>query len=383
MLTSLRVTGFRNLSSLSLEGLTRINLLVGENNTGKTSVLEALEILLLSRTQSLALANGPIRRGETLPPRLDEERGSRDRDAVDLGQLLHQGEIEPGSRFQLSAEASSGPLSFSCTVVQSEPEREREFPMGLLPERSPLNLLCVAEPGARTVRVPLEISASDVDRIAEWSSSSGPSRSARRLTNSISPRTQGPKSEGLALQFIATTSPRIDSFGALWDGLVLTPEEKKVIEALQIIQPDIERLAWLSQSSRGPGGMFVKLQDSDRRSPLGSMGEGIKRLLVLAMNLVKSAGGSLLIDEIDTGLHYTVMVKMWKLVVETARRLEVQVFATSHSLDCIQALAGLYESDPTVRDDLSIHRIETAREHALRYSAEELLAAARRHIDVR
>ncbi|MFY0576805.1 AAA family ATPase [Cystobacter fuscus] len=127
----------------------------------------------------------------------------------------------------------------------------------------------------------------------------------------------------------------------------------------------------------------MKPQHSDLRVPIGSMGEGIKRLLVLAMSMAKSAGGYLLADEIDTGLHYSVMVKMWKLVVETARRLNIQVFATTHSLDCIQALAGLYESDPDVRDDISLHRIEKGAEASIRYSADEILAAARRQVEVR
>lgn len=68
MLTSLRVTGFRNFSSLALEGLTRVNLLVGKNNTGKTSVLEALEILLLARSLPLVVWRSPSRRGESVPP---------------------------------------------------------------------------------------------------------------------------------------------------------------------------------------------------------------------------------------------------------------------------------------------------------------------------
>ncbi len=54
---------------------------------------------------------------------------------------------------------------------------------------------------------------------------------------------------------------------------------------------------------------------------------------------VTSAGGCLFVDEIDTGLHYSVMAKMWHLLIETARRLDVQVFASTHSLDCLQALA--------------------------------------------
>ncbi|HHC24806.1 MAG TPA: ATP-binding protein [Desulfobacterales bacterium] len=42
----------------------------------------------------------------------------------------------------------------------------------------------------------------------------------------------------------------------------------------------------------------------------------------------------LLIDEIDTGLHFTVMENMWRLITQTAKRLDVQVFATTHNSDC-------------------------------------------------
>jgi hypothetical protein len=76
-------------------------------------------------------------------------------------------------------------------------------------------------------------------------------------------------------------------------------------------------------------------------------------------------------------------VKMWKLVVETARRLNIQVFATSHSLDCIQALAALYEREPGVRDDISLHRIDKGAVASVRYSADEILNAAQRQVEVR
>lgn len=365
MLTSLRVTGFRNFPSLSMEGLTRVNLLVGENNAGKTSVLEALEVLLLARTQPLALARGPTRRGESVPPlQIDEESDTSS--VIDLRHLFHGRELSSGSRFEAHGQTSRGEVSIVCTVEGNEPVRNQ---MDLTVEqdeaRVPLRIVLVAEPASRTIRLPLEISRFDLVRRARILSS-----------KEVEPQTP-------ALQFIGTTAPPTESLGALWDGIVLTPEEDKVIAALRIIQPNIERIASLSQSRRSSGGIYVKLQHSDRRVPLGSMGEGIKRLLVLAMNLVQSAGGYLLVDEIDTGLHYSVMVKMWELVVETARRLDIQVFATTHSLDCIQALAGLYEREPDVREDISLHRIEKGAEASIRYSADEILSAAQRQVEMR
>ena len=53
MYSSLRITGYRGLSSFNLEGLGRINLLVGTNNSGKTSILECIEILKSAGNQSV------------------------------------------------------------------------------------------------------------------------------------------------------------------------------------------------------------------------------------------------------------------------------------------------------------------------------------------
>jgi putative AbiEii toxin of type IV toxin-antitoxin system len=341
---------------------------VGENNAGKTSVLEAVEILLLAPTHPYVLTRGPTRRREGIPPLEPEEDRAGDW-YIDLRHLFHGREISPGSRFSFHGETARGVFSVTCTV---EPGRARIRPLHFAEEeevseeedRPSLDIVLTLDPPARTSRVPLELPRIEaLDRFRRYGSESG--------------------SRTSPLQFVETAAPLPMPLGALWDRIVLTPEENKVIDALRIIQPDIERIASLSQSYRDSGGIFLKLQHSDRRVPLGSMGEGLKRLLVLAMNLVRSAGGYLLVDEIDTGLHYSVMVKMWKLVVETARRLDIQVFATTHSLDCIQALAGLYENEPDVRDEISLHRIEKGAEASIRYSADEILAAARRQVEVR
>ena len=67
------------------------------------------------------------------------------------------------------------------------------------------------------------------------------------------------------------------------------------------------------------------------------MGEGMNRMLGIALSLVNARDGFLLVDEIESGLHYSVQADMWRLIFEMAHRLNVQVFATTHSLDCIRA----------------------------------------------
>ena len=55
------------------------------------------------------------------------------------------------------------------------------------------------------------------------------------------------------------------------------------------------------------------------------------------MALVNAKDGILLVDEIENGIHYSVLPDVWRLIFQTAQRLNVQVFATSHSWDCIEA----------------------------------------------
>ena len=106
------------------------------------------------------------------------------------------------------------------------------------------------------------------------------------------------------------------------------------------------------------------------------------RMLGLALSLVNAKGGVLLVDEIDTGLHYSVMGDMWRMVSERAAALNVQVFATTHSRDCYESLAVIVTADSKPLG-VTIQRIESERGHAVGLSNDEIVAAAARGIEVR
>lgn len=90
-----------------------------------------------------------------------------------------------------------------------------------------------------------------------------------------------------------------------------------------------------------------------------------------------------MVDEIDTGLHYSVLADMWKLVIETAKRLNVQVFATTHSLDCVHALAWVQEQNPSLASEVTLHRVEKDAPATVVYSMDEIAIAERGQIEVR
>jgi AAA15 family ATPase/GTPase len=122
----------------------------------------------------------------------------------------------------------------------------------------------------------------------------------------------------------------------LWKDIELTDKEDKVADILKIIEPKIVRV-----SVDADGTAKVRLSNSSRPLPLKNFGEGMNRLLTIALGLVSAENNMLLIDEIDLGLHHSVQHLLWKIVFQKAKDLNVQVFATTHSSDCVEAFSNI------------------------------------------
>lgn len=354
MLTSIRLSGFRTFRSLRVEGLNRVNLFVGANNTGKTSALEALEILL---GDFLSVWRIPERRGEIFIPQLNERVG-----AVDVSHLFRGHKLQAGARFEIEGRGSPARV-VSCEVVSA-------FEIDLSRMKPPIVPTQDGEP----------VLAILIQRTPGGTSSPIPVSSAGGMERFLLQEKEG----ALPLRLIGSGDQNTVLLSGLWDRIVLTPEEPRVISALQIIEPDIERIAAVSHVNRGgPAGMLVKLAGLDGPVPLASLGDGLKRLMLIALNMVISAGGFLLVDEIETGLHHSIMERMWRLVIEGARRLGVQVFATTHSLDCLTSLATLSESAPELGAEIAVHRLERDHESSTLFTAKDLTVAARHDMELR
>lgn len=179
----------------------------------------------------------------------------------------------------------------------------------------------------------------------------------------------------------------------LFDEVVLNPEEELVTEALRIIDKKIKRIAPANvqkasqmmrlRSAESHTGFYVRLADSKQRVPIGSMGDGIWRILGIILATVCAKDGYLFIDEIDTGLHFTTMSDMWKMIWQTAKRLNVQVFATTHNSDCWKSLADIAEQEDTTEDGIRIHRIERGKERSIVFTEPQIIIAAERELEVR
>jgi hypothetical protein len=170
----------------------------------------------------------------------------------------------------------------------------------------------------------------------------------------------------------------------MWDKVTLTELEPEIIRALRIISPNLEAVNIVGRgATRFEQLVKVRLQDEPNPLPLRSLGEGMSRLFGLALALVNARDGLLLVDEIESGLHYSVQFELWKLILQMAQRLNVQVFATTHSWDCIRAFQQALNDDPS--SDGVLIRLERRNDthYALLFNKEELAIADEQAIEIR
>ena len=131
---------------------------------------------------------------------------------------------------------------------------------------------------------------------------------------------------------------RTGALSHLWREIALTDLEEEVVEALRIIDPDISAVNMVDEESNSrERTAIVRTKNIRRPIPLRSFGDGINRLFAIILSLINSRGGLLLVDEVENGLHYSVQLAAWRMIFRLAEQLDVQVFATSHSEDAVEA----------------------------------------------
>jgi AAA15 family ATPase/GTPase len=369
MLKSVKIENFRGFKSFELQQLGRINLLVGENNSGKTSILEAVQ-LLCSRTNLEPLSEIMINRGEYFWG----DHNKRDRQ-IDIRHLFYSHQIEDKSKFSISGINDN--TQEELDVLIHTPYSPESIIYEEDTSFDKLNKLILS--------FKWKIGQQQFVTLREISRDSGISIESLRLSRNSN--NEESLSRKLKTQFVKSSSLTREEMIDLFDQLVLTPEEKIIEEALNKIDSKIKRIAPISSqkskySSDSRGGFLVLLADG-KRVPIGSMGDGIWRILGLALAIVSAKDGYLFVDEIDTGLHFTAMSDMWKMIWDTAKKLNVQVFATTHSSDCWKSLAEIAQQENVTADGIRIHRIEKGKEKSIVFNEAQIVIAAERELEVR
>lgn len=285
MITDIKITNFRGIGDLALKGLKRVNLIVGDNNSGKTSLLEAI---VAAATPDLV---------EKLPELFRSNTGKVSERYFKW--LLRDQEL-------------------LCGIDIKGPSHRIELAM------TPFKTLTPK---------PDDDGVQEFGGIRFWH--------------------QGKKSY-LKSRVVSVHHRSPDSIIPNYADTVRSPENEKRLDSL------LNKIDSRIRSSRLDliGGEQVISLDVglSERVPLSQLGQGVYRVVSMVSDLLGSKPDLFLIDELENGVHYTALPKLWRGIAEIAEALGIQVFATTHSKECLEAAYRVFSQrcDEPIKMDLAV-----------------------------
>lgn len=363
MLRSFTLKNFRCFQDFTLEPLERVNLIAGKNNVGKTSLLEAIFIFINPRNPELPFQLNRLR-GITSSIRvadIEEMRG-----------FFYNQEVEEVIELS-SSEDNNLQRVLKISLAESEEPQ------------------IISNDDDSTSFKPNESLTTEVrtyDRLVlDYQDSFG-----KKDTSHLSLTSQGKLlSEGRLLGVgsrpkyplgiyitTSTNSPREDA--ERFSKLERVGRQDEVLETLRILEPRLQRLTLLVVDRdpiiHGDVGMRELV-------PLPLMGEGMRRLLSIVLAIANARGGIVLIDEVENGLHYSVMTDVWKAIAYASRLADAQIFATTHSQECILAAHKAFETSE--KYDFCYHRLDRIKGQikSITYDRETLATSDELNLEIR
>lgn len=348
-LPSLVIKNFRGIDELTIPRLGRVTLLAGKNGVGKTTVLDAVRVWA-GRGRISVIDQMLHNHGDSFTPETDGERRiTADRNALFTNQSGTQG-----------------------TAISIGPRNETNT----------LNILQIPQDGVEPNDPNWLVSAAQ--DLIELKVQFGVERCASAATSEEAP----PLPDSAICNALGPNAPTDKAIEQLWNRVALTVHEDLAVEALNLATDGVVERVALVDATANSGTthrrqIMAKVESKNYPVPLRTLGDGALRTYAVALALAKSTNGFLLIDEAENGIHHTIQPKFWKMVLQTAKRNNVQVLATTHSWDCVK---GFAQASAELEDvEGVLYRLEKHEDslRAVEYSEKNLKAAAKYGIEVR
>jgi energy-coupling factor transporter ATP-binding protein EcfA2 len=321
MIKSITIKNFRCFRSLEVKDCGRVNVIVGDNGTGKTALLEAI-FLALGASPEVSLR---YRQWRGLDGNFNGP--NREIEAALWGDLFHNFDLSRPISIQLHG---SGPEHRALTITHGASSlfvpATREQVRGFRPTR------------AR--------SFSEAGITFDWKDAGGrhheysPKITARgiELPGSI---------EDLPDFFYFAASVPSSSMENANRFSILSRENRQddFVKLFTAQYPEIEDLS--IEVAGGAPAIYAKLKDIKEKVPVTSISGAINRFLAILLAIASRDHSVVLIDEADTGIYYKRHVAYWRAILAFADAYDSQLFMSTHNEEWLLALAevGLEESE--------------------------------------
>jgi hypothetical protein len=323
-LKKIKIKNFRQFNEIELENIGQFNLILGDNNVGKTSILEALLISSKKEFYFKNLAFAYIERKNIFPMEKDENKIIYDIPNDFINDFINR--------------------NYSIGSIEFELEENRN-----------IWTFKIDTPTKKEIIEQLNINGSvnDRDYISIYIDNSFNVVDMSLLLDNISPNDSVktrfiPFGKGFDKNLAKVYIENIDKNKKI---------RKNFLKSMKIFIPNIDRIIADTES----GEIDIEETTHDDTFPLHQYGDGAKKLFRILVQITLQKDGKLLIDEIDAGIHYSHFYEFWKVILKVAKENNVQIFATTHNIECIEYFKDILE-DEDMREYQSLSRIITLRE---------------------
>ena len=350
MYKAFHIKNFRCFDDLTIEPFERINLITGKNNVGKTALLEALWLHHGYQNPELGFRISAFRGLETL---------IKDELFLDLFRYY----------------SPEDEIVLSSTYLNHHEENLRIT----VKEH---HVLRISEPDQRNDMNGETTESLGPEIIFEYKDSAGNNVRSRAIAEKDGIRFEpADVKHPLGIYLAARRRESQSQLAERIGNMEVKKAKGQVVDILRVIEPRLKDL--IVRVKGGASMIYGELDDMDRLLALPLMGDGMGRLLSLGLAIAEAKDGIALVDEFENGLHYSVQVDIWKAAAASARKYNVQLFATTHSEECIRAAYKAFKGED--EPDFRIHRLEwlNGAIRAVTYDEETFEAALEAGLEVR
>jgi len=362
MYKNFSITNFRMFKDISLFNFKRINLIAGKNNTGKTSLLESIYIHGGALNPALTI-NVEGFRGITS---WAAKRSYLSHDPVSpWDNLFHN--LDNNKIIEFISYDSDNEIEKTKIYIQKDPIPEiDDYPDPTLKSGDSVSLI------AGTLVNTITVENESYGKIL---------KSYLRFDEGGMKKIPPFKEIPMQLVFHAARlrlSSKVDT--DRFSQLQIDGNKDIVIDAIKIIDDKIGNMI-ISTIGDMPS-LYVDI-GLDKYIPLLASGEGMVRIVQILLEMNEASNGIILIDEIENGFHHSILPKVWDMIYRLSELFNVQVFATTHSIETIKAAHDVYSK----KDDYAfkLYRLENINDkiNAISYEKDELEAAIELELEVR
>lgn len=313
MYKSFKIRNFRCFKDFTIENFGKINLIAGANNSGKTVFLEALFVNCGIYNPTLILAINAFRglmESEILLSTWGQSPWDNIFRDYDTSQII-----------QIDGNFSDN----TSSIIKL---RELHDPIELAEAGSILMK-------GNKFQSPL---TSQITKVLEFEYSFKNQKTQKTyiILGDKGPLFQIPTSPPFPAYF-QTSKVRLpyEEENTLFSNISKIKQKKTILDIIKIIEPRIYDIEILAECGKPILHGFY--ENYSHPIPISLMGESVRRLLNIILQIMNARNGVVLIDEFENGIYFSKLFDIWKAIGKLVEETNVQIFATTHSFECIES----------------------------------------------